>query len=257
MKVVILGSGLAGLLAAKAAEDCGVDFEILTASKTSPPSFPGFTFLHDNCGLPLVPEFVVVQRIGSPKIYKEKRGYPPKVSTSWGGVNEEFTGTLGYNPYEAFTLLCGKYSGKMKELFVTRGILEDLTNHCDLVISSLPLNQLCPEGEFETVYGWLKREEGHSPSKINTAIYSGSYEDKWSRRSSMWGEVWSEYGHFVEGGLRVEKPISCKGIELNEKILLVGRKGTWDKREMAHHSYYKTYGRIKELLTQTLSTMKG
>src|SRR5690554_1025164 len=98
--IAILGSGLSGLLAAKALDDCGVsDFAIISDKPDSAFDMKkGFLLLYDNFGLEVEDAIISVKQMGSEEVYKEKLGYDLDIKSSWKKGLEEYW-IHGWNPY--------------------------------------------------------------------------------------------------------------------------------------------------------------
>lgn len=245
MKIAILGSGLSGLMAAKGLDDNGFEnFDILT-KEIKKPNPKGYMILHDLCGMMLENKIFPVYQNGEEKYYKEKLNYGD-ISASWkSGLSEYWM--VGYNPYQAIDLLWKKFRNKCYHTTVSTNIVENLKKDYDYIISTIPPNNLYSNVSLTYASVWIKELE--DPINYSPHVIYNGYDFSNITRSSI--QLWNnksfvEYCKPVEDAQKVKKPLYFNGeIKKDDKIILTGRKGLWNKNILAHQVYYKIYGKTK------------
>ncbi len=245
--IAILGSGLSGLLAARALWDNGYDFEILTKDKRKPDP-KGFMLLHDNCNLVLEKCCFPVFQGGSEEEYKKKLSYGGSVNSSWKSGLKEYW-MAGYNPYQAIEYLHALYEKKMKYCEINPDLKDNLCKDYYKVISTIPPNNLFPEIKLESTEIFVEELEGMGKKKAEI-IYNGYKDNTITRHTlNLWGRsfIESTSREFSIAKTLIVKPIKAKGLNrINDsKIILAGRKGLWNKNVLAHQVYYQISGKIK------------
>ncbi len=250
--IAILGSGLAGLLASKALRDNGIQNYHVFTDEFRRPKMMGFHVLHVNCGLSLETEEITVVQYGSKDEYQKKRG--KESSCSWG--KDTVYSIKGFNPYKAWNLLANQLpSNKLTEaVYITKDRLDSMLEgeEFSLVINTLSSLHLFPEmvkkPGFKQYRVSINEERSLSDnSNGNFVIYSGYSGDNWSRRGVTWGRGWTESSGKLPNytdkpdGLNVEE----LGLEINPKMIMTGRLARWDKTEMAHDTYFRICGMIR------------
>ena len=251
MRIAILGAGAAGLLSAQALTDLGIehdmfDREIPTVSKAK-----GLHYLHDNCGLPLrwitVHNYVLGVNEGElPHIqYSRKLGTPK--NNSLVGLPAFNT---GYDFRQAFDILIDRHAHKVEKLEVSRPFVKYILDRgdYDYVISTIPLPILFPEAKCEKVERKVMRGRPEGIDQLiglnpNQVIYNIDEQVNWYRYSNVLGNEWTEV---IEGGdFTIPKIITTDFQSPDERIILQGRYGKWDRKFLAHHAYYETIRRFK------------
>jgi hypothetical protein len=255
LKIAILGSGVAGLLACKGLVDSGVSIEnidILTRS-TELELSPGLHYLHDNCGLDIkqltVYNYILPDRKSSsdpPHIqYSKKVGNPENNS-----VKDLKAYEVVYDMQGAHKMLHDMYASRMKVKNITREKLEILKSEYDLVISTLPLYVLYPHAKCEKIEVEVVLDE--APDSLqgfeyNYVAYNLSNDEKWYRSSSVNGRTMMEVLPGYEGKTKkIPKLIDTDYEHTDKKVLLAGRYGTWNRKYLAHQAYYDTRRFIRD-----------
>lgn len=260
MRIAVLGSGPAALLAAHASEAAGHDVTIFTKSR-KPSPITGAQYIHEPIpGLTgEEPDGIVrFHKIGTREGYANKVYGDPFAHTSW----EIFP--VGFRPMWSMKKVYDRLHNEWVERMNTVDIdctwldyLEDKRDMFALVISGIPCPVICrdPSHEFPSVEV-LFEDHDHKDSNLGEhyIYYSGSESDPWYRSSHVGGQGWFEYG-IVEGdkllaGATVNpaqerhlrtgyKPLNTD-CNCRRRMIRVGRFGTWTKGVLVHHAYFKT-----------------
>lgn len=240
--IAILGAGLAGLLAGKALIDAGENDFVILAKEVPSPIFPGFTYLQSNCFMPLEKKTIQISKRGTARGYGLKRN---SKANSWREYAEKDF-VQGYSPIEAQEYLLSMLEKHIELKLITPKTLPKLKANYEHIISTIPLNILYPGAEYEFNTLWVKELPREEFIKEGLVTYSGSIYDLWSRRSFLWGRGWEEYGNPEPGAIEIIKPIRCKGIPKDSQMTLTGRLGSWQRKELAHQTYYRIFGMIRD-----------
>lgn len=249
MRVAILGAGAAGLLSAQALTDLGIehdmfDREIPTVSKAK-----GLHYLHDNCGLPL--RWVTVHNyvLGVKEGELPHEQYSRKLGTPLNNSLVDLPAfNTGYDFRQAFEILVDRHAHKVEEMFITQEKAFSLLDEYDYIISTIPLPILFPEAKCEKVERRVKKGRPEGIDQLiglnsNQVIYNIDEQVNWYRYSNVLGNEWTEV---VEGGdFTIPKIVTTDFQSPDERIILQGRYGKWDRKFLAHHAYYETLRRFK------------
>jgi len=249
MRVAILGSGAAGLLSAQALTDLGIDHDIYDKHMPTMSKVKGLHYLHDNCGLPLdwvtVHNYVLGVKEGElPHMqYSNKLGIPENNSL----VDLPAFNT-GYDFRQAMEILIGNHADKVRLLDITQEVVVYLLEDYDYIISTVPLNIVYPEADCKMLQQRVKKGRPEGIDKLiglntNQVIYNIDEQVDWYRYSNILGNEWTEVIH--GGDFTIPKIIDANFYCPDDRILLQGRYGKWDRKFLAHHSYYETIGRFE------------
>jgi len=271
MKICVLGSGIAGLLASKALDDCGYDFDIYTDAIMCEMKTLGLHYLHDSCGLNLRHEYIYNLVIGDDGYMPLHDQYCKKV---FGELNiTRFTNSLVnlpaynriYDIKKAFEMLFDSYVDKMKTMDVIRDNIKILRNEYDLIISTIPLHYITGvyKCDYEEVYIRNKMPWEAPIDMIrefcykNYVVYNIDKNIDWYRLSVVDHMPTAEYagGHnFYElldaKDIKITKKVISSGVDTKmflrrNRIFLTGRWGAWDRAQLAHDTYYNVLNILK------------
>jgi len=248
MKVAILGAGAAGLLSAQALTGLRIehdifDKEVPTISKTK-----GLHYLHDNCGLPLnwitVHNYVLGVKEGEmPHLqYSRKLGIPKNNS-----LIDLPAFNAGYDFRQAINILVAKHAGNVTVMNVTQEVVPILLEKYDYIINTVPLHVIFPQADCKMLKRKVMKGRPEGIDKLiglnpNQVIYNIDEQVNWYRYSNVLGNEWTEV---VEGGeFSIPKIIDTDFHSPDERIILQGRYGKWDRKFLAHHAYYETLRRF-------------
>ena len=251
MRVAILGAGMAGLLAGKALNDKGISFDLFDKNPEEGASGNrGLHYLHDSCGLPLQPRIVNNYIIGCEDGQLPHEQYSAKLGTPLNNSLVDLPAySLVYNFQEAHNILWQSMGHKVQQLEVVPGMIGGLLDVYDVVISTIPLPILYPEAkcefvEVEVVQG---RPEGiPSYPGENQVVYNIEQEVNWYRYSRVFGVQWTEVR--TGGEFTIKKVVDTDFTSPDDRLVLLGRWGSWNRKFLAHHSYYEILRRTREWL---------
>lgn len=252
--ITILGTGMSGLLAGKAALEEGLTpifYDKDYARKNM--NMPGLHYMHDNCGMG-IDAYVVhnyVQSKGSDPIGEQ---YCRKV---FGALNETAKNNsltdlpdsnAFYNMKEMYDLLYAKMLPYFSKEYVE--VMEDNVHELgDKIISTIPLYYLFPEIECMSSSVYYTNDLKVLEPNDNYVVYNTIEDKNWYRTSHINGRNCTEYVKFFSGCKTMNKIITAnidRDIILkDEGILLLGRYGAWDRKFLAHQAYYNTKKAIR------------
>jgi hypothetical protein len=284
MNILVLGSGMAGLLAAKAAEDVtgGVP-DIMTdrmPQRLSWAEMMGIHVLHDSCSMNLddmwVNNLVIlpnVEQDGKAELLAEMSSWERKMANaSYGqklyGSRRSSTSLMrmpgviqGYDYVQAYNLMLDRYQPGMK---VAKPIDEDrlhgLTHDYDLVISTIPRHFITPpwvQHPFSSAYVSQRPPIGFAAEKYmgsNFVVYNTDPGASWSRTariiSGQKTEHWTtEYNSVPKTHIpdlrQVNKVMQCEEFALPKNVLTVGRFGRWEPGVLAHDAYWDVVAEVR------------
>lgn len=270
MKILILGSGPAGLLAAHAASFLP-DAEVKILSKGKPSELFGCQYLHGPIpGLDLRTTTVNYTLEGS------LADYATKVYGSAARLNTVSPSVLqGAHPAwdirQAYHQLCERYFSEVEQLDIqpdgVRPMLEYLAP--DLTLNTIPLVNLCQrpgEHAFSAQTCWAlgdAPERGQyvpTPCPEDTVRCSGDRDHGWYRVSKVFGYRTAEWPGLrpkppLSGVVPFHKPLAttCDCWEARPgdhpvamPIHRLGRYGTWTKGVLSHQAFNTTVKLLQE-----------
>lgn len=260
MKIAVLGSGITGLLAAKACIDCSINnkMAIFDIQRENPRA--GLHYLHDNCNLPLKESYIQNIVIGidkdsqlSPDYYYSVKLYDGKTSSTSISTLQAYSKV--YNMLEAYNVL----HNSLAHLFVNcNNLTLNVLNLCktfDLVISTIPVNNIIPDGNYPSKmisvsYGLPVDLMLYNPIlSENFTVYNVDPNAEWYRASKVFGVTYTEFVDENIGDMKVTKVMDGTYENPIKNLVLIGRNGKWKKEEMAHHAYWEVCGLFKTNLT--------
>jgi len=249
MRVAILGAGAAGLLSAQALTDLGIEHDLFDKELPSISKAKGLHYLHDNCGLPL--RWITVHNyvLGVNEGEKPHEQYSRKLGTPLNNSLVDLPAfNAGYDFKQAIELLVERHLDKVSVLEVTKETVPTLLEEYDYVINTVPLPIIFPQAVCKKVDRKVMKGRPEGIDKLvglnpNQVIYNIDEQVNWYRYSNVLGNEWTEV---VEGGdFTISKIITTDFQSPDERIILQGRYGKWDRKFLAHHAYYETIRRFK------------
>lgn len=264
MKVLVLGCGPAGLMAAHGARNAGADVAIFSKRRKSP--LYGAQYLHAPIpGVTDREDRVTVDYLiqGSPEGYRSKV-YGPM----WDGtVSPEDLG----EPHSAWDIrstydrLWAMYHLNVHDVDLGPAALFRYSSEdygFDLIINTIPLVALCRLGhQFDATEVWaagdapeLGIEVGttyHCPP--DTVICNGEETPAWYRMSRIFGHTTIEWPLHANPPVRTSSKVS-KPLRHNcdcwPEVLKVGRYGSWSKGVLSHTAYNAAFQAVELRLNQ-------
>jgi hypothetical protein len=250
-KVLVLGCGPAGLMAAHAASMMGEDVIIISKQRKS--YLKGAQYLHRP--IPLASQgssFTVAYELrGEVAAYRDKvygPGYLGTVSP------EDLTEThLGWDIRSAYDWLWTTYGAYVRDERFSIGDHELVHKvldwaKADIVISTIPAPLLChnPMHTFRSEYVWsLGEESSESVFKplMNHVICNGEDAPAWYRAANIQGHVTIEWPDRSKPPLKdlhhVEKPISTT-CDCHPEVYKMGRYGKHEKGVLSDSAFFHT-----------------
>lgn len=237
MKVVVLGCGPAGLLAAHAARQAQLDTTIYSIKKKS--IMPGAQFLHEP-----IPDVTSAEpdatalfiKVGSKEGYAQKVYGDANAATSWDSyqAGERPIWSMG----AAYDTLWDLYNGLIVDRNLTHVEIESIIQEDpdSLILSTIPAYLLC-QVEYHTFKSkrvWIRTRQVNCGS--NAVVYNGNPLIGHYRVSDLFGWESHEFGHRVERAVVGEKPLFTD-CDCHPEIQRLGRFGTWSKGVLIHHAY--------------------
>lgn len=252
MKVLILGCGPAGLISAQAAwREFRAEVQIISLPRKS--QLYGCQYLHAEIAGVEAPSAMVNYSVhGTAEQYRKKvygsLRLPAAVSP------QLFEGSApAWDIRYAYDSLWNMFYDNIESGEITpHNIIDVLSQYNpDAAISSIPLQNICQEGERHSFSSVPVYAMGDGPGQTvpvnvaeNTVLCNGTDETGWYRAANVFGYKTVEWpGSLrkvpIKGVVKVNKPL---GTDCNclQGILRVGRHGMWQKGVLAHQAYNAT-----------------
>lgn len=261
VKVLILGCGPAGLLAAHAASyaaEFGAQVAIASTKKKS--ELFGCQYLHGPIpNLDLRTTTVDYQLVGTADDYAAKVYGNRLMAGTVSPVS--LTGSHpAWDLRQAYDRLWERWESYIMDVTLSPADIEPFLHfqRPDVVINSLPLPVLCQRPEehaFRAEECWAMGDApalGQTvpvPCPEDTVVCNGDPDTGWYRVSHIFGHKTAEWPGLrprppFEGVVRFKKPLAttCTCWHLSEgeqkqDILRVGRYGTWTKGVLSHEAF--------------------
>jgi hypothetical protein len=254
-KVLILGCGPAGLIAAHAAATLGANFIVYSKKRKS--YMNGAQYLHAP-----IPDMSISQPFEiSYQLSGEVDGYRQKV---YGDANVEVSPESLVGRHEAWDIreaydnLWDTYRDAVVDELITPELLSHLQRWWkpDLVISTIPATILCSNGQhkFQSEMVW-STDTSEVYLRDNTVLCNGEEKFPWYRASLIQGHANTEWPYHAypsqyDGKIwRVQKPISTT-CNCFQTIHRMGRYGKWTKGVLSHQAWDESYKLIEALLNK-------
>jgi hypothetical protein len=255
-RVVVLGCGPAGLLAAHAASMAGASVQIFSVKKPSP--INGAQFLHRSIpGLTMNgPDgHVTFTKTGDRDGYAMKVYGTPNIPVSWDLWNE--TSKPAWTMQRIYNELWDMYKDGITDWEMKPSDLHRFERGHDLLVTSLPAHVTCEKDHiFQSVPMWIK--DGFEPGvqiPLNTIVYNGHEEMPWYRASNLFGFHSMEYGRNPINDLQSNpdnwtyygvKPLE-HNCDCHPNWMRVGRFGQWKRGVLVHHAFEEVERAMHEM----------
>lgn len=270
MKIMILGCGPAGLMAAHAvimangglehSIERGVKLRIHSRRQKS--SMYGAQYLHQPIPYvtPPTPRRIDYRLVGGIEGYRRK-----VYGQMWDGtVSPEDLADPhnGWDIRATYDLLWRMYSNLITDNFVDPAWLHYAIDRDepDLVINTIPLDALCYRGH---TFGFTEViAAGDAPDlgiDVNsmyltpeeTVVCDGTKDRSWYRKSRVFGHTTVEWPASVgrvpiKSAAIVRKP-TYHACDCWPDVFKVGRYGSWSKGILSHTAYFNTFDKIKSM----------
>lgn len=244
MKVLVMGCGPAGLLAAERAER--EDHEVVVAAALQRSVMPGAQYLH-TCieGVTSIEPYgyLKIEKEGTRHGYAEKVYGSPYAPVSWEKYEE------GYVPAwhlgEAYEGLFRKWRERIVNMHFTavNARVHSVELGFDLVISTIPAPAWCFGGCMFTSTQVYFSEKAICGTPEDTIVYNGVRGVPWYRTSNIFGNETTEWAVDPrdERVVPARKPVSARcQCPMPGNVVKLGRFGAWDKNFLLHHTWEKT-----------------
>lgn len=269
MRVMILGAGPSGMMAAHAALQLGCEVKILDQDPQRTRTNAGVFMLHDSCDLALRPIEVRQEVLG---LYQSSRQhdsgerrsqraaelYQDKVYGQMEVSGVSVLDAIGthvlemYSTREAMKHLWTMYGHLVEKRFIARADLTIMRDAGYKVISTIPAPSLFTQGVYRSAVNWVTSWGTDGDEAF--MYYHVSPEVAWHRYSTFDGMVKVEYGskhrpldmlaHKVLKVTSVEGRIEPEGS--GDWLLLAGRYGSWDKGALLHTTYERVFAGVSD-----------
>jgi hypothetical protein len=248
MRIAVIGSGPAGLLAAHTAWQCGAsDVQIFSNGGKS--VLYGAQYLHAPIPGITAPEpqaAVNYQLVGTALAYRTK-----VYGDTWEGhvSPDEYGREEAHAAWDirfAYAKLWDKYRHLMQQVRCDAAWLEHNRNAFDRIFWTAPATHLCQQRKQHYFDSQLIFASGDAPAlgqrvatygcPPNTILCSGRSVDRWYRVSNILGYVTAEYPlNAVPPAMavKVRKPLATN-CNCWPVVLRLGRYGTWRKGYLVH-----------------------
>lgn len=242
MKIAVLGSGPAGLLAAHAATRLGHKVYIYAHGERS--HIQGAQYIHDQIdGLTeeVEPFIVSYAKVGDSTGYAEKVYGSPLAPSSWAKFPQ---GEYPAWPMDdVYDLLWDAWGDRVTKLDITRHQVEPLIRQHDMVLSSIPANAICYDEDHKFKGAEVVFEPHCYVDMEDIVVYSGRRSEDWYRTSNLRGHAWTEYSRSMwqhvpprwrSGVKPTETTCDCWTTQLHR----IGRFGKWEKAQLVTDAYH-------------------
>lgn len=266
MKVVVLGSGPAGLMAAQAVSDAhssafegNLAMRILSRKQMS--SLYGAQYLHQPIPgvTPDSPTHVSYTLEGGVEAYRRK-----VYGQMWDGTVSPEDLAQDHEAWdirETYKELVTRWWWLVEDMVIDPVRLHTIMSmDFDLVVNTIPLDALCYRGH---TFGWTEIiAAGDAPElgikvpyacEENSVVCNGLQSVSWYRKSRVFGHTTVEWPGTlttvpVATAARVRKPTYHACDCWDGKMFSVGRYGSWKKGVLSHSAYYDTYRKVSTML---------
>lgn len=257
MRVIILGCGPAGLLAAHAAEQAGAE-SITIFSKKRKSEMYGCQYLHSDIpGLDLgQPLEVFYYLLGSPGEYRAKiYGPNSTVEVSPDTLDEDH---LAWDIRKAYDRLWAKWGREVIDVSLNADNVAQMVADMPgdgFIFSTVPARYLCKHPDrhgFRSEYVWAvgdAPERGIFAPRLEqvdpgSVVCNGREAPRWYRASDVFDYRTVEWPDGVkppfEGVTRIEKPLDTN-CDCYPQVHRLGRFGKWKKGVLSDSAYHEAF----------------
>ena len=261
--VAILGCGPAGMFAAHACAQNGIEPDIFSKNRKS--HMHGAQYLQDEIpGLTGDPFEVKTMLRGTLEGYRDKVYRDPSYVP--GKLNHGMEGYFkAWDIREAYDRAWDRYSRFIQDVDLAANpwMLDVIESKYDIIVSTIPAPLLCrdPAHHFESAWIWstdyikAEQSEFQGPGDTwldNIVVYSGAPDDWWVRQSRIHGWENTEFPHDREPKgyqgkvFEVEKPLSTT-CDCFPEFIREGRYGRWEKGVLSHEGYTHTMEHLQKV----------
>ncbi len=249
MKVLILGAGPAGLMAAHAAAVTNND--VFMFSKKRKSYMRGAQYLHAPIPMFSTNPFTIDYKLeGTVEGYRDKvYGPDPRIQVS---VQTLVGSHFAWDMREAYDGLWNTYGKYVEDLEINPESLRKILKEGDphVIVSSIPAPALCMNTDhmFQSETVWVTEYFRGGPEN-NVVICNGEPDVPWYRTSRIQNWANTEYPNNHKPPLTGDKIHEVlKPIKTNcncwPEIHRVGRYGTWTKGVLSHEAYYSVFNHL-------------
>lgn len=250
LKVAILGCGPAGMIAAQACALSGTPVNMhIYSNRTEKSHMYGAQYLH--APIPFMsrenPRLVRYELRGTVLEYRRKV-YADTAFVGLVSPEKYASGShFAWNIRETYDNLWFAYGPSVMRLQITSEILMGMLGDYQLVISTVPLNQLCFSGHtFQSSEIWAVGDAPdrgvRCPIRVPefSVVCNGLDSPAWYRASNVFDRCTVEWPDGsrppLTGAAKVIKPIrhNCMCWDNSDNLVVVGRYGAWDKQMLVH-----------------------
>lgn len=243
MKVLILGCGPAGLIAAHAAYNRGANFVVMSKARKS--FMNGAQYLHAPIpGVSIKDPFEINYVLSGDVAGYRDKVYGPDIKVEVSP--ESLIGRhQAWDIREAYDSLWGLYGSDVQDVDITPKVLSNIKRNWkpDVIISTIPAHILCHNSshKFGHEQVWATNQLECTLSD-NTVLCNGEPGFDWYRASRIQGFTNTEWPHnkyplSYQGQIwRVVKPLwtDCRCFP---DVHRMGRYGSWTKGVLSHQAW--------------------
>lgn len=252
-KVLVLGCGPAGLMAAHAAAMYGAEVRILSRKQKS--VIGGAQFLHlpmPGINRPRPETFITIRKVGTREGYAQKVYGDPNRHTSWNEHHENHM-LPAWDLRATYDLLWEVNEDRIQDGALDPAWLRDIISGgvYDLIVSTIPAPAICQRQHDQKPHVFKKQkvliDMDTMPPEDNVILWNGLMEDRWYRCSRVFGTTGGyEYplGSIVHNAHVARKPLFTD-CDCFPEVLRAGRYGAWDKKLLTHHAFTAVTDRLK------------
>lgn len=259
MKVLILGCGPAGLMAANAAAMQGAEIRILSKPRKS--LMNGAQYLHEPVmGMRQKPPFPIRYVLDGPPEGYRLKVYGPR----WDGTvsPEDMTEThLGWDIREAYDTLWDIYKDTILPWEASPSGLREVIQRSapDIVVSTIPAPLLCSQGhQFRASKVWSTDKCWLPEYEDNYVLCNGHDSPAWYRASRIQGWENTEWPADKKPPVtplwEVVKPLD-NNCDCFPDVVRAGRYGNWKKGVLSHEVQKEVTDLCRTAILSALSSL--
>lgn len=279
-RYLVIGSGMAGLLAAHAIEDVtGIKPHIYSnviPTRIRASALGGVHILHDRCSIPSLPDVKVTNYLMTP--FSDGMIQPLQSLSEWerkeanAAYGDKVYGTRGadtsimrmpgvingYDYVSAFNWLVDKYAKDVQQYRITETKLWRLAEHNDLIVYTAPRPAIVPKWighPFQVAWASNRPPVDFNDRKLrgNFVVYNPDNTQPWSRAAKVEGSWYTEYikipSYRIPDLRQIEKIRSGDAYPaIPDNVLLAGRVGKWEAGVLASDAYWSTVQAARETI---------